>query len=426
MKRMKLRTQLEFDVVAIESEDRLSLLLELKAPPAPKKERAPSALQVVLDRSGSMAEGRLAAAQGALDRLVGRLDPRDRLGVVCFDDEVSVVVPSGPVADKGDIRRRILSIRPGGMTNLSSGYLRGIQEARRGANGAGATLLLLSDGQANQGVTNHDKLEGIARHAHANRVSTSTLGVGLGYDEALMAAIARGGSGNALFAEEADTAGALIAGEVDGLLSQTVQAASLVVRPKPPVQTIALMNDLPAQAIDDGVMIELGDLYADEERKVLLAFDVPAMPALGLAQIAELELTCVELPALESHKLTMPVHVNVVPGDQAAGRVADPKVRSERAYQEAQEAKRQAADRLREGALEEAADLYDKAGAQLSAACASAPVEMRDELQDEAALLDDLASRTAFDDSSRLSKMTEMDRAYKVRKRGRRRPRGDS
>jgi len=420
---MKLKTHLEFDLVAIESEDRLSLLLELTAPPAPKgKQRAPSALQVVLDRSGSMGGGRLAAAQGALDRLVGRLDPRDQLGVVCFDDEVSVVVPSGPVADKAEIRRRVRSIGPGGMTNLSSGYLRGIQEARRAANGAGATLLLLSDGLANQGVTDHGKLEGIARQAHAHRIATSTLGVGLGYDEALMAAVARGGSGNALFAEEADTAGALIAGEVEGLLSQTVQAASLVVRPKPPVEGIALMNDLPAQAIEGGVMVELGDLYADEQRKLLLSFDVPAMPALGLAQIAELELTYVELPALESHTVTVPVHVNVVPGDQAAGRIADPKVRSEHAFQRAQEAKRQAAERLRDGLPDEAGDLYRQAGAQLSAACPEAPADMQDELRDEAMLLDDLAGRAAFDDAGRLSKATEMDRAYKARKRGRRRP----
>ncbi|MBA2643916.1 MAG: VWA domain-containing protein, partial [Solirubrobacterales bacterium] len=108
---MKLTTHLEFDLVAIESEDQLSLLLEVTAPPTPNgRERAPSALQVVLDRSGSMGGGRLAAAQGALDRLVGRLDPRDQLGVVCFDDEVSVVVPSGPVADKAEIRRRVRSI----------------------------------------------------------------------------------------------------------------------------------------------------------------------------------------------------------------------------------------------------------------------------------------------------------------------------
>ena len=38
-------------------------------------QRPPSTLQVVLDRSGSMADGRLDAAKEALDALIARLDP---------------------------------------------------------------------------------------------------------------------------------------------------------------------------------------------------------------------------------------------------------------------------------------------------------------------------------------------------------------
>ena len=45
-------------------------------------------------------------------------------------------------------------------------------------------------------------------------------------------------------------------------------------------------------------MLEIGDLYAGEKRKLLLKLQVPAMAALGLAQVAELELDYVELPEL--------------------------------------------------------------------------------------------------------------------------------
>lgn len=75
--------------------------------------------------------------------------------------------------------------------------------------------------------------------------TTSALGYGLGYDERLLAAIGRGGQGNELFAEDADRAGALIAGEVSGLLSQTIQAASLTIRMSPHVRAVRLANDLP-------------------------------------------------------------------------------------------------------------------------------------------------------------------------------------
>jgi len=73
-----------------------------------------------------------------------------------------------------------------GRTDLSAGYLRGLQEARRVAGPAGATLLILSDGHANAGVTDPDRLGGVAAQAKSAGVSTSTLGLGLGYDEALL------------------------------------------------------------------------------------------------------------------------------------------------------------------------------------------------------------------------------------------------
>ena len=87
---------------------------------------------------------------------------------------------------------------------------------------------------------------------------------------------------------------------------------------------MTVWNDLPGHAVEGGIMVELGDLWAGEERKLVLTFDVPGEAALGLAQIAELELRYVALPDLAEQTVTMPVHVNVVPGDQAAGRIARP------------------------------------------------------------------------------------------------------
>jgi Ca-activated chloride channel family protein len=67
--------------------------------------------------------------------------------------------------------------------------------------------------------------------------------------------------------KEPDTAVALIAGEVEGLLTQTAQAASRHVRLSPVVRAVLVVNDLPANRVDDGVMVELGGFYADETRK---------------------------------------------------------------------------------------------------------------------------------------------------------------
>jgi Ca-activated chloride channel family protein len=285
---------------------------------------------------------------------------------------VQVVVPAGPVVDKAAARAAVLAIGPGGTTNLSGGLLRGIQEARRVAGPAGATLLLVSDGHANAGVTSVDRLAGVAAGARAQGVTTSTVGIGLGYDESLLAAIARGGQGSHAFAADGDGAGAVVAGEVAGLLSKTIQAASVIVRPRASVETVTIWNDLQSQPVRNGVMIELGDLWAGETRRLVLTFAVPALSGLGLAEIASLELRYVTLPVFSEETVTLPLTVNVVPGDQAAGRVRDPKVQTELLFQQAQEAKRQAADAIGRGDSGAALAAYAAAGDAIAASAPSA------------------------------------------------------
>jgi len=416
---MQLNALLDLEIVAVESEDQVSVLLELAAPTAKSDEpRAPAALEVVLDRSGSMQGDRLEAAKAALESLVDRLDPTDSFGLVVFDDDVQVAVPAGPLTDKDWVRYRIRCIESGGMTNLSGGLLRGLQEARRVGAGGSTTLVLLSDGHANMGVTSQDDLGSIASGARRRGVTMSTIGMGLDYDEALLAVLSEGGAGNAHFAEEADAAGAALASEVDGLLEQVAQACSLTVRPTGDVETVHLFNDLPAAGIADGFMVELGDFYSGEERKLVLTIDVPAMSALGLAEVCSLELQWVDAATLDSHTVTIPVHVNVVPGDQAAGRVANPTVSTEVAFQSAQRAKREAADALRRGDTGMARSLYEGAGSALRDFGPLAAPDMASEVEAEAELLSDLSRRADVDDPRRVAKFTEADRHRKVRRRG--------
>ena len=80
---MDIKTKLDFNLVGLEQEDTVHLLLELNAPNLPAdRRRGPAQLQVVLDRSGSMADGRLAHALRAIDSLILRLSPEDRFGLV--------------------------------------------------------------------------------------------------------------------------------------------------------------------------------------------------------------------------------------------------------------------------------------------------------------------------------------------------------
>jgi Ca-activated chloride channel family protein len=353
---------------------------------------------------------------------VDRLDPRDRFGLVTFDDQVDIVVPAGPLTNKLAVKQAIGTVHARGTTDLSAGYLRGLQEARRAGNG-GTTVLLISDGHANVGIQEPGQLGDIARKAQADGTTTTTLGVGLGYDERLMSAIAAGGAGNEFFAESADQAVQHIASEVTGLLSMTAQAGSLLLQMTPYVRGVRVLNELSSVVVSDGILLELGSFYAGEIRKLVLTFDVPGIAALGLAEIATLKFSYIALPALEEQTITVPLHVNVVPGDQAAGRIPDPVVRTEVAFQQAQRAKREASTALSAGDASSAESSLRAARQIVEDARAFAPPAMAAELQEELAILSQLEEEVRLGNVSRAAKRSSMDAAYKSRSsRGRRRP----
>ncbi|MEO9329042.1 vWA domain-containing protein [Gordonia aurantiaca] len=422
---MKLSAALDVEMVAHESADEVTVLLELQAPAGPESKRSPAALQVVLDRSGSMHGAPLEGAKKALAGVVAKLDPNDVLGVVTFDDDAQVVVPATPLSNKAAALAAIRSIHAGGCTDLSSGYLRGLQDLRRAAATAGirgGTVLVISDGHVNQGLTDVDRFAAVTAKAASDGITTSTLGYGRGYDETLLSAMAKAGNGNHVFADNPDAAGAAIAGEVDGLLSKSAQVATLVVRFVPQVTSLSLYNDLPAHQTGDGeVMIELGDFYAEEERKLLLRMKVDGLAALGLAQIATLELRYVETATLTEHSVSLPISVNVVPGDQASGRVPNPKVESEKLYQEGQAAKLEASKAFEAGDVGAGDALLRESAEQLRRASTLASPEEYMAIEQELRSIEELSARARVEGAGYVSKATRDSYHLANRKRGRRR-----
>lgn len=418
---MQIETKLDFDLVAVEREDTVHILLELTAPALEAAaQRPPATLQVVLDRSGSMAGDRLDAALVAIDSLLARLSPEDRFGLVTFESEVAVPVAAGPLGDAISARAALAGIGPAGMTNLAGGYLRGIQELQRIATGdGGSTLVLLSDGHANVGITDHPRLEQFAAGAGRAGIVSSTIGIGAGYDEDLLAAIARGGAGDTHFAATGDDAGAALSSAVEGLLTESVQAVSLTVKPFSDVAAVRLFNDLPVSVIEGGFMVELGNLHSAEQRRLILEADVPAIAAVGLAAICELELRWVDLESMRSERADIPVHVNVVPGDQAAGRVGNGEVVTELSFQRAQRAKREASDALAAGDVEHALRTWRGTSTGLRELdLAAAPPEVADEIATEAQVLDGLAEQAETDQVT-ARKRALADHHMKSRRRGR-------
>ena len=415
---MQLSALLDFEAVPLDTEDAVSVLLDITAPERDSGvERPPATLQVVLDRSGSMSGQRLAGAVQALLGLISRLAPTDNFGLVSFDHEARVEVPTGPLTDREAVRERVRRLSPGGSTDMSSGLLRGVQEARRAAGGRGATLLLISDGHANTGVTEHDRLAEIARQGYEHGITTTTMGYGLGYDEALMEAVSAGGAGTPLFAWDPDTAHGLLAQEAEYLLAKSAQAVSLRVPDSEHLRGHGVVGELPSHTLPDGtVMVELGDLYSGEQRRVLLRLEVPGLPDLGTVTVTTLEVVYADPETLTNYTVSLPVNVNVVPGDEAAGRVPTPEVRAEEAIQKAQTAKREASEALRRGDSRSAVGLLDSARRDLDALASNSGGAAND-VAEQSAELGVLSSQALRGDANTTSKAAMNSSGGYVRRR---------
>lgn len=352
---MHVKAHLDLDLVALEAADQLTLMLDLTAPISDKaKNRAPQAIQVVLDRSGSMSGEPLESAKGSLLKLVDRLAPQDFFGLVAFDDAALVVVPMRPVQDHHipSLRQAIRQLNTGGSTDISAGYLMGLRELTRVTTVGASTLLLISDGHANSGEQDPKILASIATKHATQRVTTSTIGLGNGYDEIILEALATGGGGAHRFASTIDEAVGAIAAEVSDLLDKSAVNAVLRVKPvqgltQPP--QIQVIQRLPFWKDGEDYVVQLGDLYAGENRRFIIGLEVPGIAALGLAKVADIVLEYLNLAEMTEISVTMPVQVNVVPVDVAAGRIPDPIVRAERLIVEAQSEKVIATDEIRSG-----------------------------------------------------------------------------
>jgi Ca-activated chloride channel family protein len=245
----------------------------------------------------------------------------------------------------------------GGSTDISAGYLLGLRELTRVQATGGSTLLLISDGHANAGEQDPKFFTDVSTKSAADKVTTSTIGLGTGYDETILEALAQGGGGAHRFAGTIDEAVGAIAAEVDDLLDKTIVNAVLRLTPTAAMTSapaIEVLQRLPYWKDGETYVVQLGDLYSGENRRFVINIEIPGIASLGLCKIADITVEYLDLAARQEISVTMPVNVNVVPGDVAAGRISDPIVRAERLILEAQTAKSLAVDELRNGKIKAA------------------------------------------------------------------------
>ncbi len=257
------------------------------APEAPRAaSRTPVNVALVLDRSGSMEGDKIRLARQAAVQAIQLLRAEDRFAVVAYDDRIEVVMESTPATAgaKRQAMEALERIDARGSTDLCGGWLRGCEQvAAFATRGFVNRALLLTDGLANQGITEPDA---ILRHAAAlfeRGVQTSTFGVGADFDERLLQYMADAGGGHFYFIANATQIPDLLASELGEALEVTVHGAALEARLAPGMTAEPLnqFRDRRADATlasgaERTVRIELGDLVSSQEVAVVLTLGFPS------------------------------------------------------------------------------------------------------------------------------------------------------
>ncbi len=200
-------------------------------------------LAIVIDRSGSMSGQPLNEAKACAIMMVEQMHADDRIAIVTYDNEAELVVPSTQCASKQEIISSIRMISEGGMTALHAGWLMGAKEvAKYKTENSLNRVLLLSDGNANQGLTDIGQIKSQCSQLADAGVTTSTYGLGHNFNETLMIEMSSGGLGQGYYGETAEDLADPFKEEFE-LLLNTV-ATNLQLRAETPsIVDLELMNN---------------------------------------------------------------------------------------------------------------------------------------------------------------------------------------
>ncbi|MEM6991718.1 MAG: VWA domain-containing protein [Myxococcota bacterium] len=177
------------------------------------KPRPPANIGLIVDTSASMkGEAIEQARQAALTMLDG-LEEGDRFSVVSFGSTATVLVPSVEVSDEttAEIRAAIEGMEAVGTTALARGLAASFEQVRPHVRqDTVSRMVLLSDGVPNDPAP----IRGLAQQAASQSISIAALGLGVDFDETLLADIASSSGGRFHFIEDTDQVAAMFRDEV--------------------------------------------------------------------------------------------------------------------------------------------------------------------------------------------------------------------
>jgi Ca-activated chloride channel family protein len=226
-----------------------------------ERERPPLSLVFVIDVSGSMAGPPLEQVMLSIDRMVGLLEPSDRVGVVAFSDNATEVVSVRPVTSeaKARVRARVHRLHADGHTNIESGLRRAAAMLPPRGPHERQVLLVLSDGVPNRGLASPDEIGALAK-SYRPDISISTLGYGAHHHEDTLTSISSSGGGRYHYIADPSVCDFEFAQAIGTQGDVVAEAVELTLAPVPGVEFVRFLGKPQTRFGAQGIVVSLPDM----------------------------------------------------------------------------------------------------------------------------------------------------------------------
>lgn len=238
-----------------------------------RQQLRPINLALVIDRSGSMADSdKISRVKAALLVLVSQLRDTDILSIVVFDSEAQVLLPACSLSNRESIKQLIRQIEPGGSTNIHDGLMLGYQEARKHyRKDATNRVILLTDGIANRGVIEPEKIAQASMRFNDEGIDLSTIGVGLDLNKDLLRQLAKSGRGLFHFVADAQDIEKVFISELQSLISPVANEPKVEIDYDADLELMQLYGYEP-KLRNNGLTLKLDNMNQGLTQVILLRF----------------------------------------------------------------------------------------------------------------------------------------------------------
>ena len=377
------------------------VLVSIEAPVVQEVKRMPPvAVSLVIDRSSSMlADKKIEYALKAAKFLVNALRPEDLFALTAYDSSVEVLYPLSEPKDKQKILGIIDRISPKSTTFLSGGLEEGIKQLEKTRGEFPSRVVLLSDGQANRGITTPEGVAEIGANSRKRGVNVSTIGLGLSFNEDLMQLLAQRGGGQYYYIEDSEDLPAVFKQELDLVVRAFTKNLHASYVAGDIVEDVSIYGYTTAKK-GQLVEIDMGDLSSGEKRQVLMKLKLKAPNEAGTQPIGELNLKYADPESGEARNIAVSISITVA-SDEAAQNELDKRheeairrVKDEVLLLEAEKSRMQAVSELQKGNVTEARNILQKQQKEMEGAVGR-NIEVKNKVEQLRIEEDSLESRMA-------------------------------